>query len=53
VKGTRTNGSAVALTRNEVNFLRENAASSAMFVLSQRYQASRCEDAFAYGRMHG
>ena len=33
MKGTRTDGSAVALTRNEVNFLRENAASSAMFVL--------------------
>ena len=33
VKGTRTDGSAVALTRNEVNFLRENAASSVMFVL--------------------
>jgi hypothetical protein len=33
VKGTRTDGSAVALTRNEVDFLRRNAASSAMFVL--------------------
>jgi hypothetical protein len=33
VKGTRTDGSVVALTRNEVNFLRENAGSAAMFVL--------------------
>lgn len=33
VKGTRTNGSAIALTRNEVDFLRKNAGSAAMFVL--------------------
>lgn len=33
VKGTRTDGGAVALTRNEVDFLRQNAGSAAMFVL--------------------
>lgn len=33
VKGTRTDGSTVALTRNEVDFLTKNARSAAMFVL--------------------
>lgn len=33
VKGTRTDGSAVALTRNEVAFLKEHKKSAAMFVL--------------------
>jgi hypothetical protein len=33
VKGTRTDGSAVAITNNEVNFLKKNAGSAAMFIL--------------------
>lgn len=33
VKGTRTDGSAVALTRNEVAFLRKHQRSAAMFLL--------------------
>ena len=33
VKGTRTIGAAVALTKNEVDFLQKNAVSSALFVV--------------------
>jgi hypothetical protein len=33
VKGTRTNGSAVALTKNEVGFLNSHSKSSALFIL--------------------
>jgi hypothetical protein len=51
VKGTRTDGSAVALTRNEVNFLKKNAGSAAMFVLhSIRIKSSKTPKAFG-GRM--
>ncbi len=51
VKGTRTDGSAVALTRNEVNFLRKNAGSAAMFVLhSIKIRSGKTPKAFG-GRM--
>jgi hypothetical protein len=51
VKGTRTDGSVVALTRNEVDFLRANAGSAAMFVLhSIKLRSGKEPKAFG-GRM--